>query len=168
MTRMLKLCFLIWIVLFIVISQGYAQDISEEKPLKTTPFRGGLHLGFSPYNGVLGLELNRGHWSFTLGLPSSAGIIYYPDKQGYRWFMGASGMYYNFDEDNTEDGILYDEETDVYAGVSAGYKWRWRDHWDLSLSVSALYHRRLLENDFMERREDYIVFLPGVTVGYTF
>lgn len=165
---MMKFCSWLWLVLFIVVSQGYAQDISEEKPMDTPSFRGGLHLGFSPYTGLLGLELSRGHWAATLGLPSCAGIKYYPDERGCRWFVGAHAMYFKIDDKETVDGVTYDKTTIGYAGLGLGYKWRWRNHWDLNLSASVAFHRRLLENDYMERREDYISFIPALTAGYTF
>jgi hypothetical protein len=141
-----------------------AEELQAEQPA----WRGGIHLGYSHYTALIGGELNAGHWAFTAGLPAAAGVKYYPDSRGYRWFVGAHVLHLSSDVDETEDGIRYDGGTYSYAGMGLGYKWRWKDHWDLTLSLSVAYWRRELETNSMARRDDYIGAIPGLTFGYTF
>ena len=152
----------------IVWIQAATLALAEENKADEVPFHGGIHAGFSMYTGVLGVELTQGHWGFSMGMPVAIGVKYYSDKEGYRWFAGAHGMYQHVEDKTTEDGIRYDEQTYGYAGLGLGYKWRFKFHWDLCLSLSTVYYRRLLENDTESRRDDYVSLFPGLTLGYTF
>jgi len=142
-----------------------AGDSSED----SLRWRGGPHIGFSYYTGVIGAELQKEHWGFTIGIPAAIGVRYYLDNIGYRWFFGAHAMNYNIDDANeTKDGIRYEELSSTAAGLGVGYKWRLKNHWDITLSLSIVWDRNELKNDYVSRTDDYILAMPGLTLGYTF
>ena len=142
--------------------------MAEDSINNSDRLRVGPHVGFSPYTGLIGAEFQKGHMGFTLGIPLSAGIRYYFDENGYRWFLGAHAMYYSIEDDETKDGVRYEEKDSTFAGLGFGYKWRWKNHWDLTLNLSVAYYRERLTNDSVERTDEYIAVLPGITIGYTF
>ena len=129
---------------------------------------GGFHLGFSPYSGIIGAELQRGKYSLTLGLPASIGLRYYFNEQPNSWFVGAHALYYDIDEEETIEGIRYDEKEVLISGMGTGHKWRFKDHWDLVLSLSLVYKKEEFRNSYAKRTEESIGALPGITIGYTF
>lgn len=55
------------------------------------------HLGFSPYTGLIGVEIQNSHFGLTLGLPASIGVKYYFDEKGDRFFVGAHALRMEFD-----------------------------------------------------------------------
>lgn len=134
----------------------------------TTAWRGGPHAGFSPYTGIIGGELQNGHWGFTLGAPAALGVRYYPDREGTRWFFGAHGMWYKLEKDEDKDGIRYTDQENYLAGAGFGYKWRFKGHWDLTASLSLTYYSEELTNTSAKRTETGIMLLPGITIGYSF
>ena len=147
---------------------GIEPVMADDSPEDSLSWRGGPHIGFSYYTGLIGAELQKVHWGFTIGLPAAMGVRYYIDNKGYRWFFGAHSMYYTLDDaDETKDGIRYDELTSTSAGIGAGYKWRLKNHWDITLSLSISWDREELKNDYVSRKDDYIMATPGLTLGYT-
>jgi hypothetical protein len=147
---------------------GMGSVLADDSSENFSRWRGGPQIGFSPYTGVIGAELQKGHYGLTIGMPASLGIRYYLDDRGYRWFFGAHAMYYSIDKDETKDGIRYENKDSTYAGLGFGYKWRWKNHWDLIVSLSIAYYKEELENDFADRTDEYISAMPGVAIGYSF
>ena len=95
-------------------------------------------------------------------------MLYYFKERPNNWFIGAHVLYYNIDKDETKDGIKYEEQESLISGVGVGYKWRFKNHWDLIVSVSVAYRNEKLSNNFAKRTEESIIGLLGLTIGYTF
>lgn len=155
--------FIVFIMALLIEAPAFA-----EEPHSTQELRGGPHIGFSPYTGVIGAEIQKGHYGLTLGIPACIGFKYYPDERGYRWFFGLHAMHYNLDENETVDNVPYNELTNTSAGAGFGYKWRWWDHLDLTLSLSALYEKERKSGSYGSRTDNTLFALPGLTIGYTF
>jgi len=159
----------LFVVFSVVAVSGIEPVLVDDSSEDSLRWRGGLHFGVSQYTGIIGAELQKCHWGFTIGMPAALGVRYYLGERGYRWFFGAHAMYYDIDEaDEIKDGIRYEERTSTTAGLGMGYKWRLKNHWDIILSLSIAYQRDELKNDFVSRTDDYILAIPGLTIGYTF
>lgn len=139
-----------------------------EEPQTIQEWQGGLHIGFSPYTGIIGAEIQNGNYGVTLGLPACIGFKYYPDDRGYRWFLGLHAMRFSLNEQQTIDNTSYDKSTNTYLGAGLGYRWRWWDHLDLTLSLSATYEKNELTGSYGNRTDASIYPFPGLTVGGTF
>ena len=150
------------LVLFLPVSA-----YTDEAPLQS--WRGGPQIGISPYTGVIGGELQKGKWALTMGLPAALGVRYYFAETGTKWFIGTHGMWYKLDDQNEEkDGIRYTDVEDLYLGAGFGYKWRFKDHWDLVASLSLGYHKEELTGKGVWRTTTGIAAMPGLSVGYSF
>lgn len=145
-------------------NSAFADDTSKDN----ARWRGSPNIGFSPYTGIIGAEIQRSHFGLTIGLPTCLGLRYYPDKKGYRWFFGAHAMYYDLEKDQTKNGIRYDSQKSTILGLGFGYKWRWRNHWELTASLSIVYNKEEIENDAASRTDEYILPMPGIAFGYSF
>lgn len=128
---------------------------------------GGPYLGMSPH-GVIGCEIQNDKIGFTIGIPTSFGFRFYPNSIGYRWFFCADVMQFKFDEDETIDNVTYDTYEKRLFAVGFGYKWRWKNHWELSSSLSITFNEEERSNDNQKRTEDGIGVFPGITFGYMF
>ncbi len=142
-------------------SQAYSADDYSD-------VQGGLHVGFSPYSGIIGGELQTGHYGLILGVPASLGVRYFFREQRDRWFIGAHVMYYESEEEETKKGIRYDELKVLLTGFGFGHKWRFKEHWDFILSLSLAYQKEEYSNSYAELTEEALGVLPGITIGYTF
>ena len=158
----------VMLFVFAIISVFLINPVLADPSQETSETQGGFHLGFSPYTGVIGAELQRGKYSLTLGIPASIGLRYYFNEQPKSWFLGAHAMYYNIDKDETKDGIRYTEKEVMISGLGFGHKWRYKDHWDLILSMSLVYNKEEFKNGIVKRTEESIGALPGITIGYSF
>lgn len=145
-----------------------ADQVPAEKPPVASELRGGPHIGFSPYIGLIGVEIQKGNYAVTLGLPPCIGLKYYPDERGYRWFYGLHAMHFSTNGSETVDYIPYNESTDTFVGAGFGYRWRWWDHLDLTLSLSAEYAKIKYTGYFGNTTEQSVGAFPGLTLGYTF
>ncbi|MDA8137973.1 MAG: DUF3575 domain-containing protein [Desulfobacteraceae bacterium] len=152
----------IWMGLMILLPAGVWADSAAPQ------WRGGPHAGFSPYTGIIGGELQYEHWGFTIGAPAALGVRYYLGEDGTRWFIGAHGMWYKLKEDEDKDGIHYTDQEHYYTGGGFGYKWRFKDHWDLVASLSLAYYSEQYSNPNTKRTETGILLFPGLTIGYSF
>ncbi len=132
------------------------------------PWGGSVNLGFSPYLGGVGLELQQSNFGLTLGLPASIGVRYYFDPSGTQWFLGTHVLHYDVEDDETKDGVLYKEVEATWWGAGVGYKWRWAAHWDLTFSLSLVYEKEKYKNATATREEETIWSVPGITIGYAF
>jgi len=156
------------ILIFLVVSTGFVfSSFAEESP-GLQEWRVGPHLGFSLYTGMLGAEIQKGHYGLTLGLPDSIGLKYYPDERGYRWFYGLHVLKNYLDENKVIDSVPYDRVTVIYSGLGFGYRWRWFDHLDLTASLSATYISEKRTGPYAKRTEKSLGPYPGITLGYTF
>jgi hypothetical protein len=176
----LVLCILIVFILLLPIhahaeAPEVLMDMTEfERPNSTpqTQWHGGAHLGLSPYTGVIGGELQYGRYAVTLGMPACAGFKYYLSDEGIHWFVGAHSSWYKAeDAEEEKDNINYDDVEIFLIGTGFGYKWRFKDHWDLSVSLSIAYYEEKLSNADTtddERIDDYFVVFPGISIGYSF
>jgi hypothetical protein len=118
--------FIAFIIVLLFAAQAFAEETPEvqapaEKPPVASEWRAGPHIGFSPYTGIIGVEIQKGHYGVTLGLPECIGFKYYPDERGYRWFYGVHAMHFSTDENGTEGFFPYNKITDTMAG--AGFEW---------------------------------------------
>ncbi|MCP4746649.1 MAG: DUF3575 domain-containing protein [Desulfobacteraceae bacterium] len=168
MKTITKICAIFVTVLSAVMIMGADSAKADHSFENSQKLRGGLHAGFSAYTGIIGAEIQKGHFGLTLGIPACLGLRYYFDETGARWFLGAHGMYFNVEEEETKDGIRYDEIDSTLAGAGIGYKWRWNDHWDLTLNLSLAYYKEKYTGDYATRTDEYITVVPGISFGYTF
>lgn len=157
-----------WIIVLVLFFTVFVSPALADEAQPAPEWRGGPHIGYSPYTGVIGVEVQKGHFGATLGVPVSLGLRYYLDEQGYRWFVGFHGRHDAYDEDETIDGIPYEDVTFTDAGIGFGYKWRWRNHWDLTANFSVGYGREKRTGMYATRTEEYIGLFPGLSLGYTF
>ncbi len=144
---------------------------AEANQAAATRWRGGPQLGFSPYTGIIGGELQYGRFGMTLGMPTTTGFKYYLDESGISWFVGVHGMWFRQEDyDEEKDDITYGEREGYLFGTGFGYKWQFRTHWELSASLSLAYYEEKLSdaepND--DRIDHYLFVFPGVSFGYTF
>ncbi len=139
-----------------------------EEPQTIQEWHGGPHIGFSLYTGIIGAEIQKGHYGVTLGIPTCIGFKYYPDERGYRWFFGIHAMRFSLDEQKAVGNIPYNESINTYAGAGFGYRWRWWDHLDLTLSLSATFEQEKLTGLYGNRTDNILSALPGLTIGGTF
>ena len=131
-------------------------------------WRGGLHLGFSPYTGAVGAEIQRNHIGVNFGLPGNLGVKYYPCKDGHGWFLGAYAFRFDQDDGQTISGVEYTEGTFTQIGTGAGYKWRWMQHLDLTASLSLAYTQKEWDGAAGSTTEESIYPWPELAIGYTF
>lgn len=157
------------IIVFIILLLGInihsvsADNIEQADALKIGPY-----IGFSKFSGVIGLELQKGHMGFSLGLPGNLGLKYYLSENGDRWFVGAYGQYMSFDDKKTIDTIQYKDVNSVEAGLGFGYKWRWKNKINLSASFAIGYEEEERTGDFATRTEKNLWISPGLVLGYLF
>lgn len=157
------------IIVFIVLLLGInIHSVSADDKEPSDALRIGPYIGFSMFTGMIGAEIQKGHMGVSLGLPGNLGVKYYFDKNGVRWFAGAYAMYTSYDEKETIDNIEYKDYKSKDGGLGLGYKWRWRNHWDLSLNCSIGYRVVEQTGDFAVREEESIVIIPGIIMGYMF
>jgi hypothetical protein len=143
--------------------------VRAEEPQNAPPsWRGGPVSGFSLYTGIIGGELIHKNIGMSMGMPACIGIKYYFDDLGYRWFVGAHATYLDVNDDETKDGVRYTSVTDTLAGAGFGYKWRWKNHWELCASISLTYEREEYKNDTSKRTIESLIAFPGLTFGYCF
>ena len=125
----------------------------------------GPRIGYSGYTGIIGLEAQRQHIAFTIGFPGSVGIKYYIEPEGDSVFLG--GFLQHFDNDATN--LVYSAKTAMtIGGLGGGYRWRWGNSWDLSLSIAGAYGEWEEKSGGSTRTIKFTGVLPGLTVGYRF
>lgn len=56
---------------------------------------------------MTGAEIQSGNWDAAIGIPTCIGLKYFVDLKSYRWFFSIHAMYYDFDDDENIDDILY-------------------------------------------------------------
>lgn len=156
------------VVIAFIVALFFVVPAFAEEPPTAQDWQGGLHVGFSPYTGLIGAEIQKGHYGVTLGLPTCIGLKYYPDERGYRWFFGLHAMHFGLDEQETVDNVNYNKSSNTYAGAGFGYRWRWWNHLDLTLSLSATYEKERRTGFYGSRTDEGLYVLPGLTVGGTF
>lgn len=165
--------FIAFIVTLLFVAPAFAKEppavqMSEEKPPVALEWRAGPQIGLSPYIGVIGVEIQKSNYAVTLGYPASIGLKYYPGERGYRWFYGLHAMHFSVNEREMVDYVPYNESTETVVGAGFGYRWRWWDHLDLTLSLSAVYWKSKYTGYFGSTTEHFTMPFPGLTLGYTF
>ena len=156
------------VIICFIVSMGFVLSSFADDSAGIHEWQGGPHIGFSLYTGIIGAEIQKGHYGLTLGLPESIGFKYYPDERGYRWFYGVHVLKNSSDDKEIIDNIPYDSKTVVYSGLGFGYRWRWFDHLDLTTSLSATYASEKRTGPAAKRTEQSLGLYPGITIGYTF
>ncbi len=159
---------LLFFPLIIMLILTTRQSVSAANSPVDGEWGGTPHLGFSPYTGLLGIEIQNSHFGLTLGMPASIGFKYYFDEKGDRLFLGAHAMRMEFDHDERKDGVLYKENKTTVLGAGLGYKWQWEQGWNITLSLSIVHYDEELKNSATSRTEDSIESFPGLTFGYRF
>jgi len=158
-----QLCPLLLMVGIMMPQAGFAKNSPVDGEWQGTP-----HVGFSPYTGLVGLELQNTNFGLTLGWPASIGLKYYFDEKGDRLFLGTHALHLERDNDETKDGVLYTENERTLLGAGVGYKWQSEQGWNLTLSLSIVYDREKLKNGSGATTEEDVISLPGLTFGYRF
>jgi len=130
-----------------------------------------VSFGVSSFDGILGIERQKGRHSVGLGFPFRLSYRYY--KAPYRNSL-FYGLYAGRSEqpDQVEkklDGIIYDKEVTVDAGFGAGYRWQWPSSWNVTASLSIHFMDSEYSNPGQPKEKDSSVILfPGILVGYKF
>lgn len=162
--------FLLLTFLFLVLLSS--NSLSEE--VRQTPedeLFYNVSFGASAFDGMLGIELQKGKHSAGLGLPLRLSYRYYSDPHGDSLFYG---LYVGRSEqpDQVEkklDGVVYEDAETVDAGFGVGYRWQWASSWNVTASFSIHFMDEEYSNPGQPKEKDSSVILfPGIHVGYKF
>ncbi len=145
-----------------------SEEKEESIQLEQEKWYIGPRVGFSTFTGILGVEIQYVNVALTIGLPECIGIKYYLDFPNHSWFIGAYFSRWDTEDDETKGGITYDKETNTEGGIGVGFRWRWRNGWDLSIGVSGEYGEEELTNSSATRTETSYRIKPCISVGYSF
>jgi len=127
--------------------------------------------GFSPFDGILGLEYQKKNHSFGIGLPGHLSYRNYANPYQDTKFWGIYlGSFSLSDTDKTIDNEKFTEVERSYFGVGIGYRWQWPSGWNVSASIAFEYNNAEYSNpDTLKTKTEKNVFpLPGINVGYKF
>jgi len=127
--------------------------------------------GFSPFDGILGLEYQKNNHSFGIGLPGRYSYRYYIKPYQDTKFWGVYLGGYSSDNINkTLDGNEFTKVKYAYVGAGLGYRWQWPSGWNVSASIALEYLDREYsnpDNPLIATREG-LLLLPGINAGYKF
>jgi hypothetical protein len=165
-------CVVAVLIILSCIYFGVPEVRANEKEIKKSPEEDlwyvGPRIGYSPFTGIIGLEIQYRHMALTFGGPGNAGVKYYFSFPKHSWFVGGFYSQYDSDNEETKEGITYTDSNTIEGGIAGGYRWRWGSGWDLSLCLGIAYGEEELTNSYYKRTETYIGFRPGVIFGYSF
>ncbi len=125
-------------------------------------------IGFSPFTGIVGLEVQHKHLALDLGIPLSGGIRYYFRPERHSWFAGLYGMGWGYDHDETKDSVPYTHYALITGGAAGGYRWLWRSRWSLELGLALGYQEQTWTNSTAKRWESSIALWPLAAFGIAF
>lgn len=144
----------------------------KDKLKKTIPHEDwyiGPKLGISAFTGILGLEIQYRHLSFSAGIPGRGGVKYYFSIPRSSWFAGAMYARWSWSDDETADKTLVRKEYITEIGPAFGYRWRWGSGWDLELGLAAIWMKEKTERYNGSRENDsFISAFPCLSFGYSF
>lgn len=130
-----------------------------------------ISFGFSPFDGILGLEYQFGHHSVGAGAPGHFSYRYYFDPHEDSVFWGLYFGRYDVEENNERVGgiVFRDYETRFY-GVGTGKRWQWPSGWNVTTSLALEYYEDEYSNPgaLRTRTENGVFLVPGIAVGYRF
>ena len=127
--------------------------------------------GFSPFTGIIGLELINGHNSFGIGLPGHISYRYLFNKNTDTFFVGAFAGQNTYDDYNErEGGIKFKEKESEYIGVGFGKRWYWKSGWNFSLiaAIQRYDYTYSNPNSSLKVKEEGYEVMPGFIGGYKF
>jgi len=164
-------------ILLIFIS-GYA--FSEES-IKTSveeltlspddePFYNVL-FGVSPFDGMLGIEVQKGSHSIGFGFPGQVSYRYYSQPYSNSPFYGLYAGLFKEQGDGGKkfEGEVYENAEGFNAGAGAGYRWQWSSGWNITACLSIFYMDKEYSSSGEPEKHDTLVTLfPGVNVGFKF
>jgi len=127
--------------------------------------------GFSPLDGILGIEYQNKNHSFGAAIPGRYSYRYYDKPYQDTKFWGIYlGGYSDEDIDKTLEGVKFTEAKRSYFGAGMGYRWQWPSGWNVSASI-ALEH---LDSEYsnpdspLTATEKVFFLFPGINAGYKF
>ena len=125
--------------------------------------------GFSPYLGIIGLEIQKEHYALGLGLPGNLGFTYYDKPQSDSIFYSVGIGQFSDDEYNdTKDGVYYTDFESQFFSAGAGYRWYWPSGWNITASLSIQFSSDEYKNSYQVLEEDVVILFPGLMAGYVF
>lgn len=139
-----------------------SEDTSSPDDINQDQWYIGPRVGVSMFIGFFGIEVQKGHFAITGGIPYRLGAKYYFASYGHSPFIGAFYSNYGYDDDDGDDIDVSE------GGIGGGYRWRWRDAWEIELNLTAVYIERKEEELFYTETEEKIILFPGITFGYSF
>lgn len=128
-------------------------------------------LGISPFVGIVGIEAQKKEHALAIGIPARIAYRYFPNPYGdTKFFGGYLGRYSIDDYDKGFEGVRYKEFETTYVGLGVGYRWQWKNGWNLNLSIALEYAKREYGNPgmFQSATEKIVYPFPGINVGYKF
>ncbi len=137
------------------LARASSEESGTENQIVKQDWHVGLHLGFSSFTSVFGLEVQHHNFAFSAGFPLAAGIKYYLKPDGHSWFAG--GYFLRFSDLSGNEG-----------GIGSGFRWRWGSGWDLDLGFTLGYGEKNEISGPGELITDYIRIRPIITLGYSF
>lgn len=144
--------------------EGYILSPEDE------PFYNVL-IGISPYDGILGIERQKGSHSVGVGFPERVSYRYYRNPYGDSLFYGLyAGRFKELGNNGkTFKGVRYRDADGMDAGVGAGYRWQWPSGWNVTAIFSIHYMDKEYSNPGQSKENETLVILfPGVAIGFKF
>ena len=136
-----------------------------------------LKFGISPFDGILGAGIQKGHYSLSVGMPGRIAVKYFFNPYDDSKFFGAYFGNYSSDVEDGDgnpgikfhDGFPYEEFEASYYGIGMGYRWQWANGWEVTASVALdRYKHEYIFNQVVTDSERGWILFPGITGGYTF
>lgn len=130
-----------------------------------------VSLGISPFDGVLGVERQKGSHSIGIGFPERISYRYSVNPYSDTLFYGLYAGRFEEPGDGGKQyrGVKYRDAEGVDAGFGAGYRWQWPSHWNVTATISIHFMEKEYSNPGEPKEKERSVFLfPGINIGYKF
>lgn len=132
----------------------------------------GMSLWVTPGLALLGFEVQRGNYSVGVGIPATLYGRYLPNAGEDGAFIDAYvGQNTREDaEDNRRPDIEveFDRIEDTYAGIGYGYLWQWDSGINFAASAFVQYSKINYTDEGRDSALDWLIFKPGIKLGYRF
>ncbi len=160
---------------FFMITSCFAEDIKQVARESSLSLDNKIHLntilGFSPFLGVFGAELQLKKHPLGIGFPNRLSYRYflrpYNDAKFFGMYFGKM-TYKNADE--VVDGRQFRDLDTQYIGTGMGYRWQWLSGWNASISFAIHYYDYNFSNPGSSLHDSEKGFFPfpGGNIGYKF
>lgn len=128
-----------------------------------------MSFGLSPYFGILGLEIQEGKHSISIGIPETISYRYYFEPYQNTKFIGVFYSKWSSDEhDDYHNGFYYTDFESISYGLGIGYRWQWASGWNTTLSLSLYDYDDTYSNTSAYLEESGVLIFPGLNFGFKF